>query len=62
MWIVGRLPKAMKTASGEPLPLPQKNYTPPPDVFISISGELHNFKARRDVTIMLSSPVPWTLS
>eukprot|EP00439_Symbiodinium_sp_Y106_P060090 s1416_g8.t2 len=50
-----RLPKAMKTASGEPLPLPQTNYTPPPDVFISISGELHNFKARRHYYALFDS-------
>ncbi|CAE7325000.1 Ext1 [Symbiodinium sp. CCMP2592] len=50
-----RLPKAMKTASGEPLPLPQKNYTPPSDVFISISGELHNFKVRRHYYALFDS-------
>ncbi|CAE6916493.1 Ext1 [Symbiodinium natans] len=42
-----RLPKAMKTASGDPLPLPTENYTPASDVFISISGEEHNYKERK---------------
>ena len=42
-----KLPKAMKSSAGEPLPLPSVSYEPPSDVFISIAGEQWHFKEKR---------------
>lgn len=42
-----KLPKAMKSSAGKPLPLPSVSYEPPSDVFISIAGQEPHFKEKR---------------